>query len=263
MCENNVLSNSGADVYGSTMTNNRSDSNASGLAYDVMQHDLQRREALILGDGPRIQPLSVEELTSDLVQMIERMMQLNSVIESRDQEMLTDVTSHQEADASSESLTAKLGNLPEIMRTLLRHPNLFLRHTDTGIQLLTQGALASRDRELAILRIAWLCRAPYEWGEHVHIAKKVGLTSADIERITQGSDVAGWSEHEQAILRATEELHKDAMISDATWVTLSKRLDDRQLIELPVLVGQYQGVAYYQNSLRLRLHDGNLGLEAR
>ena len=47
-------------------------------------------------------------------------------------------------------------------------------------------------------------------------------------------------------MRATEELHANAMISDATWATLSKRLDDRQLIELPVLVGQYQGVAYYR-----------------
>ena len=69
--------------------------------------------------------------------------------------------------------------------------------------------------------------------------------------------------HAQAILRAAEELFADAMISDETWATLSKRLDDRQLIELPILIGQYQAVAYYQNSLRLRLHNGNLGLKAR
>jgi hypothetical protein len=37
------------------------------------------------------------------------------------------------------------------------------------------------------------------------------------------------------------------------------------MIELPIVIGQYQAVAYYQNSLRLRLrlHDGNLGLKAR
>jgi alkylhydroperoxidase family enzyme len=245
------------------MTNNRSGSSASGLAHDATRDDLQRREALVLGDGPRIQPLGVEELTGDLMQMIERMMQINAAIQSRDKEVLTNVISHQEADASSGTLAAKLGNLPEIMRTMLRHPNLFLRHTDTGIQLLTQGALSGRDRELAILRIAWLCQAPYEWGEHLLIAKKLGLRSEDFERVTQGSDAPGWSEHEQAIVRATEELYENAMISDATWATLSNRLDDRQLIELPILVGQYQSVAYYQNSLRLRLHDGNLGLKAR
>jgi 4-carboxymuconolactone decarboxylase len=53
------------------------------------------------------------------------------------------------------------------------------------------------------------------------------------------------------------------MISDATWEVLSRRFSSRQLIELPVVVGQYQAAAYYQNALRLRLLNGNLGLEAR
>jgi hypothetical protein len=47
----------------------------------------------------------------------------------------------------------------------------------------------------------------------------------------------------KAILRAVDELHGDAMISDATWQTLAKQLDERQLIELPIIVGQYQTVA--------------------
>jgi alkylhydroperoxidase family enzyme len=210
---------------------------------------------------PRIPPLGVEELTDDLLQMILRMSELNAAINSRDKEMLTDVISRQPQAASD--LSERLRNLPEIMRTMLKHPQLFTRQAEIGIQLLAQGALTGRDRELAILRIGWLCQAPYEWGEHVHIAKKVGITSAEIERITQGSEAPGWTEHEQAILRAAEELRANAVISDATWATLAKRLDERQLIELPIVIGQYQSVAYYQNSLRLRLHEGNLGLKAR
>ena len=89
------------------------------------------------------------------------------------------------------------------------------------------------------------------------------LSSEEFERVTQGSRATGWSEHEEAILRATEELFGSAMISDATWEVLSRRFNSRQLIELPVVVGQYQAAAFYQNSLRLRLLNGNLGLEAR
>lgn len=217
----------------------------------------EQREARVLGDGPRIQPLSVEEMTDDLLQMMARMAQLNSALDSRGKHELTDMLAQHSAGGES------LANLPEIMRTMLRHPNLFARQVDLGIQLLSQGSLSARDRELAVLRIGWLCRAPYEWGEHVLVAKKVGITSEQIERITVGSDAPGWDEHERAILRAAEELYEDAMISDATWATLAKRLDERQLIELPIVIGQYQAVAYYQNSLRLRLHDGNLGLKAR
>lgn len=219
--------------------------------------------SVVGSDEPRIHPLEVDELTDDLLQIITRMIQVNLAIGSRDQEMLDELIAVPEPNTAPADLSTLLANLPEIVRTMLRHPELFARQTDMGIQLLGQGALSGRDRELAVLRIGWLCQAPYEWGEHVHVAKKVGITSAEIERITAGSAAPGWCEHEQAILRAVEELYENAIISDATWATLAKRLDERQLIELPIVIGQYQTVAYYQNSLRLRLHDGNLGLKAR
>jgi alkylhydroperoxidase family enzyme len=220
------------------------------------------REGLSPDAEPRLAPLEVSQLTEDLRQILTRMFEVNAALESRERAelaaMMTALTGAPSADQS-----AALAKLPEIVRTMLRHPQLFVRITDVGIQLLGQGALSARDRELAILRIGWLCRAPYEWGEHVLVAKRIGITGAEIERVTQGSQAEGWTPHEQAILRAAEELHKDAMISDATWAVLAKRLDERQLIELPVLIGQYQAVAYYQNALRLRLHDGNPGLSAR
>lgn len=35
------------------------------------------------------------------------------------------------------------------------------------------------------------------------------------------------------------------------------------MIELVMVIGQYRTVAYYQNSLRVRLDGGNQGLAAR
>jgi alkylhydroperoxidase family enzyme len=230
---------------------------------DHKPSDVELREALVLGLGPRIGPIQVDTLTEDLSKIIVRMIQVNSSLKSRERGALTDLMSDHAAGASAMDIAAQLANLPEIVGNMLRHPDLFARQVDIGILLLSQGALAGRDREFAILRIGWLCQAPYEWGEHVLVAKRLGIAGEDIERITVGSEAPGWSEHEQAILRATEELHGNAMISDATWATLSKRLNEQQLIELPIVIGQYQAVAYYQNSLRLRLHDGNLGLKAR
>jgi 4-carboxymuconolactone decarboxylase len=134
---------------------------------------------------------------------------------------------------------------------------------EMGIQLAGRGELSPRERELAILRVGWWCGAPYEWGEHVTVAKRYGITADEIERITQGSAAAGWSEHEWAILRGVEELLGEQMISDATWAVLAKRWNERQLIEFPVLVGQYFAVALQQNSLRVRLDAGNSGLRER
>jgi 4-carboxymuconolactone decarboxylase len=132
-----------------------------------------------------------------------------------------------------------------------------------GIQLLGKGELSARERELAVLRVGWWCRAPYEWGEHVAIAKRCGVSSDEIERITEGSSAPGWTEHERAILRAVEELLDHQMISDPTWETLARTWTERQLIEFPVLIGQYFATALQQNSLRVRLADDNLGLRQR
>jgi len=231
---------------------------------------IEARQAEILGSGPRLAPIDLNHISSGLIAILTRMETVNVALHSSDdsdrgstQRLRAQVLADPAAAASSPEVLASLSQLPEIVRTMLRHAELFSVHTDVGLHLLSKGALAWRDRELAILRIAWLCQAPYEWGEHVLVAKRFGFTSDDVARVIKGPEAAGLDEHESAILRAVDELHGNAMISDATWNTLAKRLDERQLIELPIVVGQYQSVAYYQNSLRLRLHNGALGLKAR
>jgi alkylhydroperoxidase family enzyme len=153
--------------------------------------------------------------------------------------------------------------IPEIHFTMLRHPELWERISELSVQLSGRGQIPIRDRELVILRTGWLCRAPFEWGEHVRIGRDLGLTEAEIERVTEGSAAEGWSEHERALLRAVEELHGDAMIGDETWSILSRSMSEIQLFELTVLVGQFTTVAYWQNALRLPLGKGNAGLAAR
>jgi 4-carboxymuconolactone decarboxylase len=155
-------------------------------------------------------------------------------------------------------------SIPEIMFTLCRFPELWQAVMDVTKPL--QGpasVLPPRDRKLAILRTGWLCQAPYEFGEHVVQARRMGFTAEEIDTIIVGSQAPGWDDHERAILAAVEELHATAMVSDATWAQLAARFDDHQMFELLVLVGQFTATAYFQNSLRLRLEAGNAGLFAR
>ncbi len=155
------------------------------------------------------------------------------------------------------------GKTVEYIATMLRHPALNTAQIGLSIVLM-QGTIGDRDRELAILRTAWLCQAPFEWNAHVNTALRIPcLSSEEIERLTIGSTAPEWTEGERAVLQAAEELFTNAMISDATWEKLAKRLDDQQLLELPVLIGHYTGVAYLQNSIRARLTQGDIGLTAR
>ena len=125
------------------------------------------------------------------------------------------------------------------------------------------GKLPPREREMIILRTAWLVRSPFEWGEHVAYGRKLGLSVEEIERITQGSSAKGWSEHDRAVLRGVEELTCDYAVSDATWATLARTWTEPQLMELPGVVGSYTLTAMIYNTLRFGMLKGNEGFRTR
>jgi alkylhydroperoxidase family enzyme len=151
--------------------------------------------------------------------------------------------------------------IPEIMFTMCRFPDLWDKMIELTLEIQGPNAtLPVRDRKLAILRTGWLCQAPYEFGEHANQSRRAGFTEEEIERITIGSSAPEWSDDDRAILRAVEELHADTMVSDETWARLAARLDEHQLVELLILIGQFVATAYFQNSLRLRLEADNHGL---
>jgi uncharacterized protein YceH (UPF0502 family) len=151
------------------------------------------------------------------------------------------------------------GATQNIFRTLVRHPGLFRRWMPFGGKLLN-GKLPARERELAILRVGWLCQSEYEWGQHVPIGKRAGLTDEEIARIPGGPRAQGWSDLDSAILRATDELHEDSCIGDLTWERLSREYDEKQLIELVMVVGHYHLVSMALNTLGVQREEGVVGL---
>ncbi|MCG8588860.1 MAG: carboxymuconolactone decarboxylase family protein [Proteobacteria bacterium] len=151
------------------------------------------------------------------------------------------------------------GPLLNIFATLSHHPKLLKRWLVFGNHVLAKHTLSPREREIAILRVGWLCRSGYEWGQHVAIGKQVGLRPEEIDRIREGPDAEGWSAHEAALLRATDELHADSFVSDATWKDLAG-LSDQQKIDLVFTVGQYHLVSMALNTLGVQLDPGIEGL---
>jgi alkylhydroperoxidase family enzyme len=139
-----------------------------------------------------------------------------------------------------------------IFRTLVRHPGLFRRWLPFGGKLLV-GKLPARDRELMILRTGWNCQADYEWAQHVVIARRAGIGDDEIARIKDGPDAPGWEPWDATLLRAADELHGDSVLSDATWAALAANYDERQMIEVPMLIGHYHMVAYALNSLGVQV----------
>lgn len=150
----------------------------------------------------------------------------------------------------------QFGPVLNIFATLGRHPKLLKRWLVFGNHVLSKSTLPPRERELVILRIGWLCRAEYEWGQHAAIGRQCGLTDEEVRRIPQGPDAPGWSAGDALLLRATDELHSDACLSDATWKALAATYDEQQRIDLIFAVGQYNLVSMALNSLGVQREAG-------
>lgn len=106
-----------------------------------------------------------------------------------------------------------------LFRTLAHSPRV-LQRLFAG-NLLDAGAISLRERELLILRTCARCGCGYEWGvHHALFARAAGLSAADIA----ATQAEGGTE---LLLRAADELHDSASISDATWSELAAGANPR------------------------------------
>ncbi len=152
------------------------------------------------------------------------------------------------------------GQVYNVLGTLARHWEASKKFGVWGYHVMGDTlTLVPREREILILRIGWLCQAEYEWGQHVLYGKKAGLTDEEIARIKAGPDAEGWDAFDASLLRAADELHVDAFISDATWAALSERYNTQQLMDVVFTVGQYNLVSMALNTFGVQLDKGVKG----
>ena len=160
-----------------------------------------------------------------------------------------------EEEAQLIGRTEQDGFIFNIFRTMVHHFPLYKRWIPFANHVLFKSTLSPRDRELAILRIGYLCRSGYEFAQHVEIALRSDITKDEIDRVCDGPDAPGWAENEVALLRATDELKADTFISDATWALLKKHYADQQIMDLVFAVGQYNLVSMALNTFGVQLDD--------
>ena len=139
-----------------------------------------------------------------------------------------------------------------LLSTLARHPKLARAFLRFSVYLLLGSSLPARIRELAILRVAHRRGCGYEWSHHVDIAKKAGLSDAEIAAAQTGE---ADDEFDRAVLTAVDELDEKSNLSDKTWTALCERLDERQRMDLIFTIGGYIALAMAINTFGVQLEN--------
>jgi 4-carboxymuconolactone decarboxylase len=145
------------------------------------------------------------------------------------------------------------GHFPNLLTTLANHPTIIEKYLSF---IGRETTIPTREREILILRTGWLRKTEFMLGWHTLYAKKAGMTEEEIARIADGPMAPGWDTFEATLLIAVDELNRDAFITDPTWNALAKRYNAQQLIDVVFIVGQYDMIAMYLNSLGVQLDPG-------
>ncbi|MBF7082741.1 carboxymuconolactone decarboxylase family protein [Desulfallas sp. Bu1-1] len=141
---------------------------------------------------------------------------------------------------------------------MMAHAENSVRHfMRLGNSLLTRAQLDARLRELAILRVATLCRSHYEWYQHEILARQVGVTEEQIEAVKQGPDSPVFNDLERAVLQYTEEVTLNVKSTDETFNKVAKHLSHREIVELTLTIGFYNLVARFLENTEVEIEDKN------
>lgn len=131
-----------------------------------------------------------------------------------------------------------------LYRGLSNNPGALRAFSGLGQYIRHRTLLDARLRELAILQVGWVSRAPYEWSHHIKIGYEFGVTDDDIRALiaeTAGQTTA-LDELTRLVLRAAREAAAGPGMAADTYAALAAILDEPRMVDLVVTIAFYCGV---------------------
>ena len=145
-----------------------------------------------------------------------------------------------------------------IFRMLAAAPANLKPFFDWGISLLFQTELDARLRELAILRVAHVTRSKYEWAQHATIARRVGVSDADIAAVAVDGPVTGLDADARLCCRVADEISRDVRLGDEALRAILDRFGRRQAVELILNCSHFNMVSRILESTRVEIEGENV-----
>jgi alkylhydroperoxidase family enzyme len=150
--------------------------------------------------------------------------------------------------------SGRRGKLINVYRMLLNAPPLaesWFNHSNT---VRWKTTLSGRLRELVIIRLGRLTDSQYVLRQHVpKLALAEGLTLEECSELADWQTSGRFSEAERAALAYADSMTRDIVVPDEVFDALKPHFDDRQIVELTVLIGSYNMNARVMQALRLDL----------
>lgn len=143
-----------------------------------------------------------------------------------------------------------------VFRALLNSPSATAGFYAVVNALLFHNKVASRARELVILRIGWHTGSEYVFCQHVRFSRELGIPDEEILGVRDPQRCHVYSETDRAVLHLADELHEHAEVTRSTWAELEKAFAHDELVELLLIAGFWRMAAGFVKSAKIPLDAG-------
>ena len=144
------------------------------------------------------------------------------------------------ADVIGKVRAGRRGALFNVYKLLLHSPSLAAIWLEFVGAARFKVTLDGRLREIVIVRVAHLNRSHYVFNQHVpQLTAHDGLSEAECAALEDWRSASSFSPRERAALAYADAMTRDIAVPDAVFEDLRAHFDERQIVELSVLVGLY------------------------
>ena len=143
------------------------------------------------------------------------------------------------------------GKLLHLYQALLNSPPVAEGWLKLFTAIRHKAKLGGRYRELAILRVALLNGAEYEYRAHVPFALKEGMSQEQIDAIPGWQLSPKFDDRERTVLAYTDCMTRGIRVPDAVFAEVRRIFDDREIVELTATVAGYNLVSRFLVAMQI------------
>lgn len=158
---------------------------------------------------------------------------------------------HPELAPLIERIKAERGKVADLYKILLHSPVIMEGWLGLFTAIRQKAKLAGRYRELAILRVAVLNGAGYEYQAHVPFALKEGATAEQIAALKAWQLSPLFDATERAVLAYTDTMTRQVQVPDELFAEVGRHFDAQDLVELTATIAGYNLVSRFLEAMQV------------
>jgi 4-carboxymuconolactone decarboxylase len=148
-------------------------------------------------------------------------------------------------------IAAERGRVSPLYQVLLNSPSMAQGWEQLLTAVRNRSSLPADIRELVILRVAVLNRAPYEFDAHVPHAQTAGVSDEKIEALRLKPLAGSFTGRERDALLLTDAMTRDIEVPAALFASVQAHFDAQAMIDLTVTIAAYNMVSRFLVALQI------------